>query len=285
MNSYGTLLVHLDNSQRSDARLGMARRIKEKLNHGSTNGCAINALYAPTPHYMSFPSAYGEMSGLSFEILAEAHQKNMAAVKKRFDHWKVQTQEDAHWVESDTQMALNRVINQSWFCDLLVLGQFDTDPKVISDIPTDFTQSLIIQSAAPAVVLPHSGAYPSIGTHVLIAWKPTREANHALRASIPFLQRAESIHVVADLEPNEQVPMQRRFEGYLRSNNILAAPRYHSLNSTDSVGERLLSLAADVQADLLVMGCYGHSRLREFMIGGVSKTILSSMTLPVLMCH
>jgi nucleotide-binding universal stress UspA family protein len=285
MNSFGTLLVHLDNSQRSDARLGMARHIKEKLRHGSNNPCSINALYAPTPHYLSFPNSYGDMSGQGLEILIEAYEKNKAAVKKRFEYWKLQTQDDAHWLESSARLPLNRVINQSWFSDLLVLGQFDTDPKVVSDIPPDFTQSVIIESAAPAIVLPHSGAFASIGTHVLIAWKPTRESNNALRASIPFLQRAETIHVIADSEPNEQFSIQHRFETYLQSNNIPAVPKYHSLESNELAGERLLSLAADINADLLVMGCYGHSRLRELMIGGVSKTILAAMTLPVLMAH
>jgi nucleotide-binding universal stress UspA family protein len=285
MNKYGSLLVHLDNSQRSDARLGMAKRIKEKLNEGGASQCAINALYAPTPHYLTFPSTYGELSSQAVEIILEAHEKHKAAVKKRFEFWKLQTHENAHWIESDMQLALQGVLSHARFSDLLVLGQFDTDPKIVSDIPADFVQSVIIESAAPAVVLPHSGAYPTIGTHVLIAWKPTREASNALRASIPFLQRAHSIHLVSDSEPNERASLQHQFEAYLRSNGISIVPRYHSLDGTESIAERLLSLAADVQADLLVMGCYGHSRFREFIVGGVSKTILSSMTLPVLMSH
>jgi nucleotide-binding universal stress UspA family protein len=285
MNKYGSILVHLDNSHRSEFRLRMALRIKQKLHGQQADSCAINALYAPTPHYLTIPSVYGDVSANTIEIIFDTHEKNKAAEKVRFEHWKKQTNENAHWIENDAELVLQGVINQALFSDLLVLGQFDPNPKMNADIPPDFVQSIIIGSATPAVVVPYTGAFQTLGTNVLIAWKPTREASNALKASIPFLQTADSIHFVADSDSKEIKPLQDRLEAYLRSNDINLVPTYHAFDNSDTTAERLLSLAADIQADLLVMGCYGHSRLREFIIGGVSKTILSSMTLPVLMAH
>ena len=74
-------------------------------------------------------------------------------------------------------------------------------------------------------------------------------------------------------------------EGYLRLHGVAAPIQRHGAVASSSAGDGLLSLAADVGADLLVMGCYGHSRARELVLGGASRTVLKSMTLPVLMAH
>ena len=64
-----------------------------------------------------------------------------------------------------------------------------------------------------------------------------------------------------------------------------AVDHQRRLNRRNQIGERLLSLAADVSADMLVMGAYGHSRIRESLLGGVTRTVLEEMTIPVLMAH
>ena len=95
------------------------------------------------------------------------------------------------------------------------------------------------------------------------------------------------MHVVGWTADAVQRPAGRLdLAGYLRLHGVEPKVQYHGAASVEGgVGESLLSLAADVQADLLVMGCYGHSRARELVLGGASRTILRSMTLPVLMAH
>jgi nucleotide-binding universal stress UspA family protein len=129
-------------------------------------------------------------------------------------------------------------------------------------------------------VIPYADVCPTLGREPLIAWKATREAARAVTAAIPLLQRARQIHLVA--EDDGDAP---ELEAYLRLHGVQAPLQRRAAVRAASAGDDLLSLAADAGADLLVMGCYGHSRARELVLGGASRTVLKSMTLPVLMAH
>ena len=85
-------------------------------------------------------------------------------------------------------------------------------------------------------------------------------------------------------EPDQLLLLPPALQDWLHLQGVSAPLRLHTLGVGD-VGEALLSLAADTAADMLVMGCYGHSRAREMVLGGVSRTLLSSMTVPVLISH
>jgi nucleotide-binding universal stress UspA family protein len=152
-------------------------------------------------------------------------------------------------------------------------------------VEKSFPSSLIIDSGKPALILPFIGSMKSTLQNVMIAWKSSKESSRALSAAIPFLQNAQKIHLVADIPQLESDEFMRRFELYLRANGITVKPSFQKSSGLNADGEMLLSRVADAGADLLVMGCYGHSRTREFVLGGTSRTILESMTLPTLMAH
>jgi nucleotide-binding universal stress UspA family protein len=145
-------------------------------------------------------------------------------------------------------------------------------------VPADFVEAVVIDSGRPAIVVPYAGTFGAIGETVLIAWKPTRESARAVSAALPLLQRAKQVHVAGwDSEP-------RDLEHFFYHHGIDAV--FHREGQAPAhVGEYMLSRAAELGADLLVMGCYGHSRARELVLGGASRTVLESMTLPVLMVH
>jgi nucleotide-binding universal stress UspA family protein len=152
-------------------------------------------------------------------------------------------------------------------------------------VPKDFVESVILESGKPTLVVPYAGHYPSVGHNVLIAWKPTRECAHAVAAAVPLMERAVRVHVVS-WGVDTFLPAETTFGvvRYLRWHGIEAtAQRYEDV--PDDLGEILLSRAADEAADLLVMGCYGHSRIRELVMGGATRVVLKSMTVPVLMAH
>lgn len=146
--------------------------------------------------------------------------------------------------------------------------------------------SVLVESGRPAVVLPYTGWRGPIGGTVAIAWKQTAEAARALQAAMPFLLAATHVHVLAWSEPRPPriVGESLDLDRYLRVHGV-QADWHHGGHEPAGLGEQLLSRVADLGADLLVMGCYGHSRAREWILGGVSRTVLSSMTLPVLMSH
>jgi nucleotide-binding universal stress UspA family protein len=285
MNTYGSILVYLDNDERLEAQFAIASNIKKKMLESRSNNCTINAYYVPTPNYIFASNGYPEIMIQSVGLIYSNHAKNKVAQKNRFDHWRNTNNENSMWIENASGLLMQSALHQALFADLLIFGQVNPESKIRQDMPIDFVESLIIDSGVPSIIVPYIGTYESVGSRVLIAWKSTREASRALKASIPFLQTASKIDFVLDTEPEQSGQLQSRLKSYLQSNMVKTEAKFHSFGNAENIAERLLSLAAETSANLLVMGCYGHSRLRQFVIGGVSKTILESMTLPVLMVH
>jgi nucleotide-binding universal stress UspA family protein len=99
------------------------------------------------------------------------------------------------------------------------------------------------------------------------------------------MQGARSVHVLLARWTDDDDPDGLNIERYLRCHGIDAVLHADAGHGADAAGDALLALARDVSADLLVMGCYGHSRARELVLGGATRTVLQSMMLPVLMAH
>jgi nucleotide-binding universal stress UspA family protein len=140
----------------------------------------------------------------------------------------------------------------------------------------------------PVLVVPESGAFETLGERVVVAWDAGRAAARAVGDAMPILERAASILVVT-VNPARTTGG----HGELPGADIAVHLARHGIEvevqtvETDqmSAGEVLLSFASDGGRDLLVMGAYGHPRLRELLLGGVTRTVLERMTLPVLMAH
>jgi nucleotide-binding universal stress UspA family protein len=170
------------------------------------------------------------------------------------------------------------------------MGQHDPDDALAWGVPGDFVASVVIASGRPALVMPNTGDYPAVGRRVLVAWKPTREAARALSAALPMLQSAQAVDVALWSEPSDDLDGSQGaardvwLEDWLQAHGVQVQMLHQGSNGR-GVGDLLLSLAADRGSDLLVMGCYGHARAREWLLGGVTQRVLESMTLPVLMAH
>jgi nucleotide-binding universal stress UspA family protein len=277
--SLSQLLVHLDASPRASRRLEVARSIAQ------THGAAVTALYAVTPALLVVPFA-PEAGPSVANALGEIDAQRRAQAHAAFDRSTATPGVHAAWAEVEDYPIVPAVIRQALYADLLVLGQYDPEDSESAGIPFDFPEMVIAGSGKPALVLPYAGAAPTVGQSIVIAWKPTREAARAVSAAVPLLQRARRVHVVAWGEDEEQVIGARLdLDGYLKLRGI--EPVWHREPGEEpaGIGDLLLSRSFDLDADLLVMGCYGHSRTREWVLGGTSRTILRSMTLPVLMAH
>jgi nucleotide-binding universal stress UspA family protein len=285
MNSFGKILVHLDDSLECDRRLDLAQQVANIGSDSGATSSVVEAVYASTPSYLASTMAYGEYSAVTFSILIEADEKRRNQAKLRFDAWAEKSDGYASWNAEIMEMPGYSLLRHSWLADLLVLGQYNASDSGMHTIPKNLIASLVMDSGKPALILPFIGSLKSTLQNVMIAWKPTRESANALSASLPFLQNAKSIHLVADVQQDVSEEFRGRFEAYLRANGILIKPSFQSSYGISAGGEELLSRSVDLGADLLVMGCYGHSRAREFVLGGASRTILESMTLPILMAH
>jgi len=118
----------------------------------------------------------------------------------------------------------------------------------------------------------------------MVAWDGSAPAARALGDAMPMLARARRVEVVVvDDGPDGDTIPGSDAQRHLKRHGIEAGLR--RLTGTRDVADTLLSQASDTGADLLVMGGYGHSRFREFILGGATEGVLASMTLPVLMAH
>lgn len=170
------------------------------------------------------------------------------------------------------------------YADLVVLGQ--TDPQA-SDGDAAI-EGALFESGRPVLLLPRSGAPRRLGSRALVAWNARREAARAVHDALPLLAAMTEVTVLT-IAPEAAAGSHGDQPGadiaaHLARHGLRVSVR--SVPGTDvDAGNLVLSEAANVGADLLVMGGYGHSRLREFVLGGVTRTILAHMTLPVLMSH
>ena len=172
------------------------------------------------------------------------------------------------------------------YADLAITGQIDPalpPPGGWARLP----EQLALASGRPALIVPYVGRFDAAGRRVLVAWSRTRESARALNDALPILERASHVTVLSinprrgeeanDL-PGADIAL------HLARHGVKAEAASTVAEDID-VGNTLLSRAADLGADLIVMGCYGHSRMRELILGGATREILQHMTVPVLMSH
>lgn len=271
------IVVHMDDTARSGDRLAFAGRI------AAACGSELSVLYATLPGFALVP--WVPDGGTAVEMLQEADDERLARARKLFDAVSGTLGFPATFASCCELPLESGFTQQAFYSDLLVLGQRDARDSQSGWVPGDFESYVLASSGKPAVVVPYAGKLPQeIGT-VAVAWKETRESARALAAAIPFLQRAKRVTVLAWAEDEaEAKPGLVRVRQYLRLHGVNAEGLYQGTEIAE-IGDLMLSRCEDMRADLLVMGCYGHSRAREWALGGASRTVLQSMTLPVLMAH
>jgi nucleotide-binding universal stress UspA family protein len=172
------------------------------------------------------------------------------------------------------------------YSDLIVVGQYN-DAKPYESAP-GVPDDVIITVGRPVLVVPYIGASATLGDNVLVAWNASREAARAVNDALPLIEDAHAVSAVvfdtatSDVEhadlPGADMSL------HLARHGIDAQAQHIRAEGID-VGNMLLSRAADCGADLIVMGAYGHSRMREWMLGGVIRDLLRHMTVPVLLPH
>jgi len=175
------------------------------------------------------------------------------------------------------------------YADLVIAGQYDTDGEM-ADGEAELIDHLVLECGRPVLVVPYAGTFKTLGRHAMVAWNATREATRTVNDALPLLTRADRVDVVA---VNPHGGKGRDGHGQIPSADICHHLARHGvkcdaqhLEARDiDVGSALLSYIADEGADLLVMGAYGRSRLRELVLGGATRHLLREMTVPVLMSH
>lgn len=276
------LLVHLDGSPQAKARMDFAVALAARH---QAHLVALYAVEAGLPFGLT-----GEMGGpalaqLLDQMRAEADEE-AARLRAAFEAAARRDGIEGEWREA-MEAPPAAVALHARYADLSVLGQPEPGTPT-AGITELVLEAALFNSGRPVLMLPYAGRPDAAMGSVLIGWNASKEATRAVNDALPLLRAAREVRVLA-INPRGGVGGQ----GDLPAADIALHLARHGVTATaqhivtTEIGESdvLLNTAADGGADLLVMGAYGHSRLREIVFGGVTRGILARMTVPVLLSH
>lgn len=282
--SFKDLLVHLDGSRQSVHRLAYA------VDWAARDRAHLTGLYTfdLVPTLAELARAYpGRVEHFETYVRMRTAELDRAKeVEGQFRNALLRADIQGEWRFVEGSPA-ETVSLHARYADLTIIGQVDPAHPGAGTAPS-VPEETLLSSSRPLVLLPYAGQFHSIGHHVVVGWKPTREAARALADALPILERAEKVTVLT-IDPGHSPDAEPGIVGadialHLARHGIRVEART-TIADDLTTGDVLLNEVADCGADFLVIGGYGHSRVREAMFGGVTRHILQSMTVPVLMAH
>ena len=279
MAGFKDLLVVLDTAKNCATRIDVAAGLAGRFN------AHLTGLYvSPPPQIPAMIESQltPELVELQMRTLNEATDKVQELFRRRAETPGITTEWRAREGEAGEVATLH-----ARYADLAIVGQVDPDADELGSTG-DLPERIVLGAGRPILVVPYVGTFKTVGERVLVAWNAGREATRAVNDALPLLQAASRVTVLAinphgGLHGHGQVPG-ADIALHLARHGVRAEAS--SINSDDvDVGALLLSQAADLDADLIVMGAYGQSRLRELVLGGATRATLRTMTVPVFMSH
>jgi nucleotide-binding universal stress UspA family protein len=278
---YKTILVHVDESRHTRLRVELAAKIAAAYD-AHLVGIALTGLPAVfyDPLINPLDPAIEPMLQVPRQRAVDALAQ-FEEVARRFHTGSLDTRLE----ENETAVGVSL---QARYSDLVVLGQYDPDDTE-SSTQAGFADTMIMECGVPVLVVPYATAVTTFDRRPLVAWNASKQAVRAVHYALPMLQHASQVDV-AVFDPDTLPSSQRAVPDkdiltWLGRHGIKAKVTRSVTSGDIDIANALLSLASDLGSDVLVMGCYGHTRFRELVLGGVSRQILKSMTLPVLTAH
>ena len=278
---YKNLLVHLDDTS------ACAGRVEAAVALAAAHEAHLTGLYVRIdPGLPGFVAAE-----IPRDIVTAEQERVRAAARDAGEAFQAACEAGGVTGESRTETGLAREVDgiialHARYADLAIVGQAPPDEDPAGG--PGMIEHLVLSSGRPVLIVPYIGAPESLGRCITIAWDSGREAARAVADAMPLLERAEAVHVLA-VNPRSGISGHSEEPGsdialHLARHGVKAEVN-HAFGRDVEVGDLLLSWLADSASDLLVMGAYGHARLRQLVFGGVTRRIFESMTVPVLMSH
>ncbi len=282
MTGWRDILVYLDGSPRSFVTLAFAARLARQ-----SNACLIGLhvigftlpTYDPSTYMAGRPGA-----SLAGEI-AESEEIVIEQCEQRFRAELHENGIEGEWHVHEGMVAAC-VAREARYVDLAIVTQVDPESPPLGTrrfVP----QETLFSSGRPVLVLPRTGSIEKIGTRIVIGWNGAREAARAANDAMPFLEKAEQVTAVT-VEPlntyEDEGALIEDITPHLIRHGIKATSAKCTRGESGTSGA-LFDYAIKDKADLLVLGGYGHSRLRSLVLGGVSRSVLHDTKIPVLISH
>lgn len=279
--TYRSLLVLLGNDRRCAVRTAAAIELARHF-EAHLVGLAATGL-VEMPVIADASGSFENLAELAWTVLREDAEKAAETFREACQAADLPSFEAV----VDVSDRVSSLVHHAHCSDLCIVSQASLDAPGRHRQQREVEQ-MVLQCARPTLLLPDIGNFETIGSRALVAWDDSREAARAISDALPLLRRASQVQVISWIESiaDDEALQDKRLQAlqrWLMWQGVTAEVRTET--STIAVPEALLSRAADMQADLVVMGAYGHARWTERMLGGATRGILASMTSPVLMSH
>jgi nucleotide-binding universal stress UspA family protein len=270
--TYKSILVHLDGSPEGERRIAVAARLAAAF-EARLEGVAIVAPLELPQRLRSHPGAKA--------ILTEEYEKSKAAAQALVEEFAAKAKaagapgSRARVVEADPVPAL---VSAARTADLLVLSQPRADD--LGPLGGHIAEGAVIEVSRPVVLVPNKGHAETVGARVLVAWKDADASARALADARPILAKAKYVEVLA-VDEGGGASAQEALD-YLGRHGIKASP---VVVQSEDAGEAILHQAKKLDIDLVVMGAFARSRLREMILGGATASVLRNAQSCVFMSH
>lgn len=269
-----SILVHIHRDDGQNARFKAALDVTRAFD-GHLSCLQVTPLetFAPIdPYGVSF------MMAQVIERISDEEKTERAAIEARLKDEPISWEWQTHAGAPSRLLAAH-----SWLADLVVLSATTKGMRPRIDAPQT-AADVVIRASAPVLAVPHDANGIDCAGAALIAWDGSAEASTALRHALPLLKKAGSVTLVTvDRDENMDLPASEA-TAYLARHGITASETDLKREGR-AVSQVLLEAARTSGASYIVMGAYGHSRLRESVLGGVTKDMLERTTLPLLLAH
>ncbi len=280
------LMVLLDPSERSSRRLALAAALARRHGAHLTGLCLAEAVRPIDPVALTADGyAYGGSLKAFLDQLAAERTRAIAPVEAAFREQLVRDGIEGEWILGEGPPG-PASLARARLADLLIAGQ-DPPGRDESAYAAPL-EDLLLDSGRPLLLIPYYGSFPTCGESILIGWTETREAARAVHDAMPLLISAGSVTVLAIDAPHDETgPREVPTADIARhlARHGVKAVAAETVSGPISTADALLNYASDIGADLIVIGGYGHSRVREIVFGGVTRSLLRHMTVPILFSH
>ena len=267
------LLVHIDDTK------WCKQRVYDAVNLAERNDAHLSGIYI---RHIPVVSVYSDTAAAT--VYAELERQGVERAEEaesKFNQWTHSWRTKSSW-RAEVGDPAGIVAKHAAHHDIVVLGQRDSnrDPSISPEI----VDRVAIESGRPILVIPNHGAKKSIGKRILVAWNGKKEAVRAVHDALPFLIEADAVEV-ASINSNRDTDIPCLDITEHLSRHGVQVEGGNAETKSHHTGEAILYLAQNFGADLIVMGAYGHSRLREYILGGATRHILEKSKVPLLLSH
>jgi len=278
--TYRDITVHLSIDPRNTARTAVALTLARRF------AAQLTGFYTvPPPNVPYYMGEYIPTELIQKQV--EDAQRESVGVREGFLAICAAEPMPHRWRQSDLS-PVEALRVQARATDLVVVGQPDPSPSDPASVPYGsdvMPQELALQAGCPVLAVPHTGQFSDIGRRILVAWNGKREAARAIHDALPLLKGAELVTILrVGPDRSGRTPLEDGAD-LLRRQGVRVETASVEARGGQKVGHVILAEAKQRGCDLLVMGAFGASRLRELVFGGVTESVLGAMTIPVLLSN